>query len=75
MVGEDTQKALNTVEHKVPIISGVFGAFNNNTAEQLLDQIEAARVAGASGFNIFDTAHLTGRMVEALRASQDKTNK
>ena len=75
VVGEDTQKALNTVEHKVPIISGVFGAFNNNTAEQLLDQIEAARVAGASGFNIFDTAHLTGRMVEALRASQDKTNK
>ncbi len=72
VVEEDTQRVARLTQGKVPVISGVFGPFNNNTAEHMLDQIEAARVGGASGFAIFDTAHFTGRMSRALSASQGK---
>jgi hypothetical protein len=54
---------------QVPIVAGIFSPFNNNTAEQMLQQIQAAKQNGGSGFAIFDTAHLTGRMARALNAS------
>lgn len=70
VVERDTDYVLKTVNYKVPVYAGVFGPFNNNTAETLLEQIDAARKAGAGGFSIFDTAHLTGRMLQALQAAQ-----
>ncbi len=71
VVGEDTRRVVQRTHEKVPVISGIFGPFNNNTAEHTLDQVESARTAGASGFAIFDTAHLTGRMAKALFSAQN----
>ncbi|MBY0450888.1 MAG: family 10 glycosylhydrolase [Cyanobacteria bacterium] len=73
VVSEDTQRVVKL--SGVPVISGVFGPFNNNSAEQVLDQIEAARAAGASGFSLFDTAHFTGRLTRALEVSQSQKGK
>ena len=73
VVSEDTQRVVKL--SGVPVISGVFGPFNNNSAEQVLDQIEAARSAGASGFSLFDTAHFTGRLTRALEVSQRQNQK
>ena len=70
VVEHNTDTMLRTINYRVPVYSGVFGPFNNNTAETLLEQIDAARKAGAGGFSIFDTAHLTGRMLQALQAAQ-----
>ncbi len=70
VVDEDTRRVIQRTQAQLPVISGIFGPFNNNTAEHMLDQIEAARTSGASGFAIFDTAHLTGRMAKALKAAQ-----
>ncbi len=72
VVQENTGYVYQVTHGKVPVVSGVFGPFNNNTAEQVLEQLEAARLGGASGFSLFDTAHMTGRMIEALQASQGK---
>lgn len=67
VVEENTERVVEI--SPVPVVSGVFGAFNNNSPMQLLEQIEAARKAGAMGYGIFDSAHLTGRMVQALQAA------
>ncbi len=69
VVGDDTKRVVQASQGKVPVMSGVFAPFNNNTAEVMLDQIEAARHAGAGAFALFDSAHLSGRMIEALEAS------
>lgn len=60
---------INQSGKPVPVVAGVFSPFNNNTAEVLLAQIAAAKASGSSGFALFDTAHLTGRMIQALGAS------
>lgn len=70
VVGEDTKNVLSQSGYSVPVLIGVFGPFNGNSAENLLQQIEAARESGAKSFGIFDTAHLTGRMINALSVSQ-----
>lgn len=75
VVQADTDRMVRAVNRKIPVISGVFGPFNGNSAETLLQQIDAARTAGASGFSIFDSAHLTGRMVKALDASEGDPNR
>jgi uncharacterized lipoprotein YddW (UPF0748 family) len=72
VVEDDTRRVAGASQMKIPVISGIFGPFNNNSAEHVLEQIDAARRAGAQGFSIFDTAHLTGRMMQALQASQAK---
>jgi uncharacterized lipoprotein YddW (UPF0748 family) len=63
-VGSNTGNMVQKV--RVPVMSGVFGPFNQNTAEHMLEQLDAAKANGASGFVLFDTAHLTRRMLEAL---------
>lgn len=70
VVGSDTSRVLRSINQSVPVVIGVFGPFNGNSAEHLLEQIEVARNQGAAGFGIFDSAHLTPRMVQALNASQ-----
>jgi uncharacterized lipoprotein YddW (UPF0748 family) len=55
---------------KVRVLSGVFAPFNNLPAERLLEQIDASKRAGANGYVIFDTAHMTGRIQEALKVAQ-----
>jgi uncharacterized lipoprotein YddW (UPF0748 family) len=52
------------------VVSGVFGPFNNLPPQRLMEQLEASLQAGASGYAIFDSAHLTGDMLKALGAWQ-----
>lgn len=73
VVDHNTRYVVNASQGKVPVFSGIFGPFNNNSAEHVLTQIDTARQAGATGFVLFDTKHLTGRMLEALQAMQTAT--
>lgn len=71
VIEEDTERVVEMTDGRVSVVSGLFGAFNNNTAEQLLEEVDIAKMAGASGYAVFDSAHLTGRMVEALDVAQN----
>jgi uncharacterized lipoprotein YddW (UPF0748 family) len=53
-------------QSKLPVITGVFGPFNGNSATEVVDQVWAALSSGATGIALFDTAHLTQKMAEAL---------
>jgi uncharacterized lipoprotein YddW (UPF0748 family) len=70
VVARDTRNMVQATDHKIPVFSGIFGPFNDNTAELILSQIDTAKQAGASGYVLFDTAHLTTRTLEALKAMQ-----
>jgi uncharacterized lipoprotein YddW (UPF0748 family) len=70
IIDTDTRGMVQATQNKVPVYSGIFGPFNNNTADLLLKQIDTARRAGAQGFVLFDTAHISGRMLDALHAMQ-----
>ncbi|HEY9687254.1 MAG TPA: family 10 glycosylhydrolase [Coleofasciculaceae cyanobacterium] len=70
VVEHDTRYMVNATNGKVPVYSGIFGPFNDNSAEHILRQINTAKTAGASGYVLFDTAHLSARMLEALKAIQ-----
>jgi uncharacterized lipoprotein YddW (UPF0748 family) len=70
VIDNDTRTVVQATQNRVPVFSGIFGPFNDNTADLLLNQVDTARKAGAQGFVLFDTAHLTGRMLEALHAMQ-----
>lgn len=71
VVASDTERVVQRAgDGRVGVVAGLFAPFNGNSAEDLLDQVEAARRAGASGFALFDAAHLTARMARALGASQ-----
>ncbi len=50
----------------VPVITGIFGPFNGNNPTDVVDQVWTAFQAGAKGVAVFDTAHLTRQMAEAL---------
>jgi uncharacterized lipoprotein YddW (UPF0748 family) len=70
-VAEDTGRMTTLVAqsgHPVPIITGVFGPFNQSPAETILDQLSAAKHSGAAGFSLFDTAHLSPRIMDALQS-------
>jgi uncharacterized lipoprotein YddW (UPF0748 family) len=71
VVEHDTRYMVNATNGKVPVYSGIFGPFNDNSAEHILRQINTAKTAGASGYVLFDTAHLSARMLEALKAIQN----
>lgn len=66
VVDSDIKLVRSIAPSDVQVISGVFGAFNQNTPDHLLGQIEAARFRGANGFSVFDSAHLTGKMGRAM---------
>ncbi len=70
VVDRDTRRMIQVTQGKVPVYSGIFGPFNENTTEQVLSQIDTAKQAGASGYVLFDTAHLTARTLNALRTVQ-----
>jgi len=69
VVESDTEFVRATSRNKVPIVSGIFSPFNGSGAETLMDQVVAAHQGGASGFSIFDTAHLDARHRVALRTA------
>lgn len=50
----------------VPVVAGIFGPFNQMSAESTLEQLEAAKAGGAVGYSLFDSAHLSPDTVEAL---------
>jgi uncharacterized lipoprotein YddW (UPF0748 family) len=70
VVDRDTRNMIMATNGKVPVYSGIFGPFNDNTAEHVLKQIDTAKQAGARGYVLFDTAHLTPRMLEAIKTVQ-----
>lgn len=70
VVDRDTRNMISATNGKVPVYSGIFGPFNDNSAEHVLSQIDTAKQAGASGYVLFDTAHLTARTLEALKTVQ-----
>ena len=69
VIAADMKRITDVTQHKVPVYAGIFGAFNNNSAEQLLQQIATAKTSGADGFSLFETAHITGRQLKALAAA------
>ena len=75
VVDRDTRQMVQLMSGKVPIYSGIFGPFNDNTTEQVLSQIDTAKQAGASGYVLFDTAHLTPRTLQALQMVQEPKKK
>jgi uncharacterized lipoprotein YddW (UPF0748 family) len=70
VVDRDTRRMIQVTKGKVPVYSGIFGPFNENSTEQVLSQIDTAKQAGASGYVLFDTAHLTAKTLSALRTVQ-----
>lgn len=73
VVNQDTREVISMVSSEFPVYSGLFGPFNNNSADQILDQIKTAKEAGASGYVLFDTAHLTNATLSALKIAQTES--
>jgi uncharacterized lipoprotein YddW (UPF0748 family) len=73
VVHDDTRRLISEMDNRVPVVSGVFGAFNGNTPALLLDQVYQAEKAGAKGVCIFDTAHLTADHLKALSMANGVT--
>lgn len=71
LVSQNVRDVIKATDGKVPVIAGLFSPFQNLPAERLLEQIQAADKAKAEGISIFDSAHMTGRMVRALSAVQE----
>jgi uncharacterized lipoprotein YddW (UPF0748 family) len=70
VVDRDIRNMLSVTQGKIPVYSGIFGPFNNNEAGHVLSQIDTAKQAGASGYVLFDTAHISAPMLEALKTVQ-----
>jgi uncharacterized lipoprotein YddW (UPF0748 family) len=66
VIAEDTRSI--AAMGSVPVVTGIFGPFNGNTPSDVVDQVWSAIHAGAQGVALFDTAHLTHQMAEALKA-------
>jgi len=69
VVQSDTDFVRTTSQNTVPVVSGIFSPFNGSGPETLMDQVVAAHQGGASGFSIFDTAHLDERHRAALQTA------
>jgi uncharacterized lipoprotein YddW (UPF0748 family) len=69
VVQSDTEFVRATSQDKVPVVSGLFSPFNGSGPETLMDQVVAAKRGGASGFSIFDTAHLDENHRQALQTA------
>jgi uncharacterized lipoprotein YddW (UPF0748 family) len=70
VVHADIKHMRDETQRRVPIISGLFGAFNGNTPALLMDQVYEAHQAGAAGIALFDTAHLTPAQLHALQQAR-----
>ena len=71
VIERDVRTMVNTTQGRLPIYAGLFGPFNDAPAELVLSQIDTAKRAGASGYVMFDSAHLTRRDLEALKMAQN----
>lgn len=71
VIERDTQAVARATSRQVPVNAGIFGPFNNNTADQVLSQLNTAKQAGAQGYILFDTAHLSARTMDALETVQE----
>ncbi len=58
----------------LPVVTGIFGPFNGNNPSEVVEQVYSAMTSGATGVTLFDTAHLTQKMAEALRSGIFSTN-
>jgi uncharacterized lipoprotein YddW (UPF0748 family) len=70
VIERDTQAVARATSRQVPVNAGIFGPFNNNTPDQVLSQLNTAKQAGAQGYILFDTAHLSARTMDALETVQ-----
>lgn len=70
-VAEVTQRFAKVTA--LPVWTGIFGPFNNNTATHVVEQVGVAEGAGAKGVILFDTAHFTPAMSGALKVGLFKT--
>lgn len=73
MIAADTNHVIrlrDELNTNVTVNSGLFGPFNGNEADLILQQIDVARENHADGFALFDSAHLTGRAGKAINISQ-----
>jgi uncharacterized lipoprotein YddW (UPF0748 family) len=66
IVYSDVRRMVELTDGTTPVVAGVFGAFNGNSADILLEQVYQAKQAGATGVCVFDTAHLTAEQRQAL---------
>jgi uncharacterized lipoprotein YddW (UPF0748 family) len=66
VVAADTKRLIELTDKRIPVVAGVFGAFNGNTPALLLDQVYSAHQGGAAGVCVFDSAHLTPDQQHAL---------
>ncbi|MEM0951531.1 MAG: family 10 glycosylhydrolase [Cyanobacteria bacterium P01_H01_bin.74] len=73
VIHQDTDNMIGLLNHEIPVYSGLFGPFNNNSPEHILAQIQAAKQSGASGYVLFDSAHLMPPALQALKVSQRNT--
>jgi len=67
VVHQDTAFVLSHSQNRVPVVAGLFGPFNGSGPDILMDQVWEAHRAGAQGFSVFDTAHLTEKHRAALQ--------
>lgn len=67
VVDQDTKFVLQATQNKIPVIAGIFSPFNGSAPDILVSQILAASEAGARGFSVFDTAHLTAEHRHTLQ--------
>jgi hypothetical protein len=70
VIDRDVRYMVNVTGGKLPVYAGLFGPFNDAPADLILSHIDTAKKAGASGYVLFDTAHLTRRDLEALKIAQ-----
>jgi hypothetical protein len=72
-VGDDVRTVKNTaLRHSFPVISGVFSPFFGASPVRTLEQLQSAKKAGAGGYALFDSAHLSPPLLEGLRTWQVK---
>jgi hypothetical protein len=65
-VGDNTQAMMTELNQACPVITGIFGPFEHMSEDTTLAQINAARKAGANGAILFETAHFTPELWQAL---------
>ena len=66
MIEDDTLKLHRNIRQ--PVYTGIFGPFNGDTPTDITKQVWSAAVGGAQGVILFEGAHITDEMLQALSA-------
>lgn len=69
VVGEDVRRIQAENVLGIPVLAGVFGPYNNNMPQMTLTQCRTAAQAGANGYALFDSAHLTPTTLQAFHVA------